>query len=464
LPQGWKSASPMPGHSQKGDVVDFDAVSLETLIDSPVLCGRHLRDIALGSSTGNGQQHSIAVACDSAAGVDIDDVLKANLDRLVDEAGRLFGSRPYRSYKFLFALSDSVAHFGLEHHESSDNRGPERLLADARLKKTNWGQLLPHEYVHAWNGKYRRPIDMITDDFQKPQRTKLLWVYEGLTQYLGVVLTARCGIWTPEQFRDSLAGVAAWAGNQRGRTWRPLEDTAVAAQLLYGARGEWGAWRRGTDFYDEGVLLWLDIDTLIRQKSEGKKSLDDFCRRFFAAGPNAPRVRPYNLDELVAELNAVHGYDWKAFFAKRLTTASPEPPLDGIARGGWKLAYGEKQSDFQTANDEDGKTADFSSSLGVLLKEDGYVNDVIPGSAAHKAGVGPGMKLVAVNTRRFSPQVLRDALGGDRKAGGIALLLESGDFYHTFKLDYQGGSRYPRMERDPEAPDLLGAIVQPLAK
>jgi predicted metalloprotease with PDZ domain len=303
---------------------------------------------------------------------------------------------------------------------------------------------------------------MVTDDFQESQRTKLLWVYEGLTQYYGVVLTARCGIWTPEQFRGYLAGVGEWARNHRGRTWRPLEDTAVAAQLLYGARAEWGAWRRGVDFYDESVLLWLDVDTLIRQKSAGKKSLDDFCRQFYAAKSDSPKLRPFTVEDVIAELNKVAPHDWKTFFTKRLTGAGPEAPLDGITRGGWKLTYGEKPTDFQDANEGDGKTADFSSSIGLSLKEDGYVSDVIPGMPAHKAGVGPAMKLIAVNTRRFTTQGLRDALA-DNAAGGLTLLLESGDYYHTFKLEYKGGSRYPRLERDSAVADLLSAILEPRA-
>jgi predicted metalloprotease with PDZ domain len=460
LPKGWKLAGALTSRPGQGDLIEFDPVPLETLVDTPMQCGEFQHLVPIGPP--GGPKHAIAIAADSPTTARLDDAFKADLDRLVDEAGRLFGSRPYPHYTFLLTLSDKVAHFGLEHHESSDNRGPERLLADDRIRKSMWGMLLPHEFVHAWNGKYRRPRDMITDDYQQPQRTKLLWVYEGLTQYLGVVLTTRSGIWTPEQFRGHLAGVGAWAKNQRGRSWRPLEDTTVAAQLLYGARGDWGAWRRGVDFYDEGTLLWLDVDTLIREKTGGKKSLDDFCRRFFAHTPSDPHVKPYTIEDVVADLNAVAPHDWKGFLAARTATTNSEPPLDGISRGGWKLVYGEKPTEFLEANEGETKTLDFASSLGLLLREDGQVADVIPGTAAHKAGVGPGMRVVAVNSRRFSPKVLRDALVAEKK-DGLALMVENGDYFHLLKLAYTGGARYPALERDPAAPDLIAAITQPLA-
>jgi predicted metalloprotease with PDZ domain len=289
-------------------------------------------------------------------------------------------------------------------------------------------------------------------------------VYEGLTQYLGVVLTARSGLWTPEQFRDYLAWAAEWAGNQRGRAWRPLDDTAAAAQLLFYARGDWASWRRGVDFYDEGLLLWLDIDTLIREKTGGKKSLDDFCRRFHAGKSGPPQVRTFTLEDVVADLNAVVAHDWKGLLQKRVASPAKEPPLDGITRGGWKLTYGEKQTDLHEANDGEAKLIDLASSVGLVLKEDGTVADVVPGRSAHKAGVGPGMKLIAVNSRRYSAALLREALKGTAKGGKLELLLENGEFFRTYALKYDGGARFPRLERDAGRPDHLAAVVAPLAK
>jgi predicted metalloprotease with PDZ domain len=461
LPAGWKLGTALPVRKTEGEMTSFGTVSLEELLDAPVLCGAHLRDIPIGPA--GGVPHSIAIACDSAAALEVSPALKANLDRLVEEAYKLFGARHYRAYKFLLTLSDQVAHFGLEHHECSDNRVPERLLVDGRMTKGLWATLLPHEYVHSWNGKYRRPADMITDDFQKPQRTRLLWVYEGLTQYLGVVLAARSGLWTPEQFRDNLAQIAEWAQNQRGRTWRPLEDTAVAAQLLYAARADWASWRRSVDFYDEGILLWLDIDTLIRQKSDGKLSLDDFCRRFHGGEGGAPRVKGFTLDELAADLNAVVPHDWKRLLIERVTATSAAAPLDGLKRGGWKLAYGAKRSGLHETREGDDKVIDLTASVGLLLKEDGTVGDVIPGKAAHRAGVGPGMKLIAVNGRRWSAPVLRAALAATKAGGKLELLVENGEFFRTFALEHREGERYPRLEREAAAPDVLAAIVRPLA-
>jgi len=277
-----------------------------------------------------------------------------------------------------------------------------------------------------------------------------------------VVLTARSGLWTPEQFRDNLAQIGGWAQNQRGRTWRSLEDTTVAAQLLYYARGDWAAWRRGTDFYDEGILLWLDIDTLIRAKTQNAKSLDDFCRRFFGGTGGAPLVHPFALEDLVADLNAVVPHDWNELLRQRLTATGPEAPLEGIRRGGWKLAYGEKVTDLMKETDGENKTIDMTASLGVMFKDDGTVSDVVPGKVAHKAGVGPGMKVLAVNTRRWSDKGLRAALAAGKKTGKIDLILEHGEFFQTLSLPYQDGERYPKLERVQDTPDLIGDITRPL--
>jgi predicted metalloprotease with PDZ domain len=461
LPAGWKLGTALKTARTEGQTTEFEPVNLEELVDSPVLCGEYFRDIALGPA--GGVSHSLAIAGDSPAAIEVPPAIKANLDRLIEEAHKLFGARHYRSYKFLLTLSDRVAHFGLEHHESSDNRAPERLLADDRIRKGWWAMLLPHEYVHSWNGKYRRPKEMVTDDFQKPQRTRLLWVYEGLTQYLGYVLTARCGLWTEQQFRDNLAQVADWARNQRGRTWRPLEDTAVAAQVLSGARGDWASWRRSLDYYDEGILLWLDVDTLIRQKSGDKRSLDDFCRRFFGGDGGEPGLKPYTLEELASDLNAVVAHDWKGMLTERVTTASANPPLDGIERGGWNLGYSAKPSELLKAIESEGKMIDLTSSVGLLLREDGSVGDVIRDSAAYRAGVGPGMKVIAVNGRRFSSSGLRTALAGTKAGGKLDLLVENGEFFRTFAVDYRQGERYPHLERAGDHPDLIAAIVRPLA-
>jgi predicted metalloprotease with PDZ domain len=461
LPRGWKFGTALPIESTGEAHTQFQAVSLTRLVDSPVLCGAHLRELPLGPA--QGPPHFLVLACDSATGLELPADLRSQYERLVAEAGALFGARHYRSYRFLVAMSDHIRPDGIEHHESSDNRVPERFLRDDTYRKQWEMWLLPHEYVHSWNGKYRRPDGLMTADFQQPMKTRLLWVYEGLTEYLGFVLAARSGLMTPELSRENWAVIADWAKNQRGRAWRPLEDTATAAPYLYYARAEWASRRRGVDFYDEGALLWLDVDTLIREKTGGKKSLDDFCRAFFGGKDGPPEVKPYTFDDLVRALNDVAAHDWKGFLERRLTTTRSEPPLDGLERGGWKVVYRDKPGELLKTRDSDDKTFTLTSSLGLLLKEDGQIIDVVPDSPADKAGLGPGMKVLGVNQRRMTADRLREAVAATHKGRAkLTLLLENQEHFRTVTLDYAGGQRYPHLERFKGKSDVLGDILRPL--
>jgi predicted metalloprotease with PDZ domain len=458
VPAGWQVGTALPVESRHENVTQFKTVSLETFADSPALCGQHFKEIPLGPK--DGPQHYLVLACDSAAGLDVSDKLKSHYERLVLEAGALFGARHYRSYRFLVALSDQLGHNAIEHHECSDNRMPERMMIDEQYRKLPPAWVLPHEYVHSWNGKFRRPDGLATPDFQQPMRTRLLWVYEGLTEYLGFVLAARSGLYGPEVSRDNLAHIADWSKNQVGRTWRPLEDTTAAAPHLYTARNEWSSRRRSVDFYDEGALIWLDADTLIREKSGGKKSLDDFCRNFYGGSDSPPEVRPYTFDDIVATLNGVLPYDWKGFLEKRLTATDAEPPLDGITRGGWKLTYAKERSELLKASDEEQKQINLLSSIGLLLKDDGQVIDVVPGKAADKAGIGPHMKVLAVNGRHLTADRLREAIAATRAGPTtLRLLAENGDYFRTYTLEYADGERYPRLERD-AGQDRIGEIFR----
>jgi predicted metalloprotease with PDZ domain len=464
LPEGWKMSTALPVESIKGTVTRYKEVSLEALVDSPVLCGQYLKEVPLGPA--EGPPHYLVLACDSASGLEISAALKGHYERLVAEAGALFGARHYRSYRFLVTMSDHVRPTGIEHHECSDDRVPERFLVDDKYRKLWTASLLAHEFVHSWNGKFRRPAGLATRDFQEPMQTKLLWVYEGLTQYLGFVLTARSGLYTPELSRENLAFIADWARNQQGRTWRPLQDTAVTAPYLYSAplRGEWASRRRGVDFYDEGALLWLDADTLIRQLTGGKKSLDDFCKSFYGGPSGPPEVKPYTFEDLLQALNGIVEHDWKGFLTQRLASTAPEPPLEGLTRGGWKLVYQETAGDLFRALEAEDKMVDLSPSLGLLIKEDGKVADVVPGKPADRAGISPGMKLLAVNGRRWSPERLRDAVAATRDGkSGLELLFENTDFFHTFKLAYTRGDQYPHLERDTAKPDVITDIFRPQA-
>jgi len=460
LPAGWKFGTALPVASTGPEGVEFSEVPLRTLIDSPVAMGAHHRVLPLAPSSLR-PSHEIDLFADSEAALAIPDDLRRGYDRLIEEALQLFGAHHYDRYIFLLTLSDNLAHFGLEHHESSDNRSYERALVDPDRRRLMIG-LLPHELVHSWNGKYRRPADLTLDDFRRPANTDLLWVYEGLSSYLGEVLSARSGLRSPEEAREQLAWLAAVLENTPGRTWRPLVDTAVAAQLLFEAPAAWQSWRRSVDFYDEGVLIWLETDVLIRQKTGGKRSLDDFCRLFLGGESGPPAVRTYTFDDVVAALQQIAPHDWRAFFLERITSTAPRAPLGGIEGAGFKLVYDAEPSQILKSQESVDDTVDLRFSIGIVVDKDGTIGDVVPGLPAARAGIAPGMKLVAVNGRRWSKDRLRDALrgagGGD---GSIDLLIENADTFRTFTLAQRASERYPHLVRDPARPDLLSEIFRP---
>jgi predicted metalloprotease with PDZ domain len=433
---------------------------LETLIDSPVICGAHFRVIPIGPE--GEPRHFMDLACESEEGLKISPELKSKFDRLVVEAGALYGARHYKKYHFLVTLSDKLPFHGLEHHESSDNGVNERGLVDENLRKPI-AFLLPHEYTHSWCGKYRRPATLITHDFQQAQKTKLLWVYEGLTEYLGTVLTARSGLWSLEETRDYLAMTAELMQNQRGRTWRPLEDTTVGAPLNFLMPDTWGSWRRMADYYDEGVLIWLEVDGKIRQITKGERSLDDFCRRFFGGENGAPSLKPYTFDDIVADLNEVAPYDWRSLLDRRLKMTAEQAPLEGFEGSGWKLTFSDKPAELYKLNATSRKSIDHTSSIGLLLGNEGQVLDVIQGKAAERAGVAPGMKLIAVNGRKFSSELLGLTVAATTdQTKKVELLLENDEFFKTFTLDYHGGEKYPKLEQIANQKDLLSLILKPV--
>ncbi len=462
LPTGWKFATALTAKAPAAKAIQFDSVSLTMLVDSPVLSGAFVRKIDL--TPASGVPHFLNLASDSEAAVMMPADMIADYKQLVLEANALFGSHHYGHYDFLYTLSDQVAHFGLEHHQSSDDRMGERTLLDDDLRRTS-ADLLTHEFVHSWNGKFRRPAGLATGDFSAPMKGDLLWVYEGLTQYLGKVLAGRSGLWTPEDYRGNLAYLAATLDNRPGREWRPLQDTADEAQLLYYTRGDWDSWRRSTDYYDEGDLIWLEADVTIRQLTAGKQSLDDFCKKFHGGESGAPAVRPYIFEEVVTALNTIAPYDWKAFFTTRLQSLDPHAPMGGIEKSGWKLAYRDTPTAFDGSADAAHRTTDLRYSIGALLGDDGAVQDVIPDSPAFKAGLSPGMKIVAVNGRKYSSQVMHDAIAaGPTMSAPLELIAANGEFFKTFAINYHGGERYPYLERDASKPDLLSAIIAPAVK
>jgi predicted metalloprotease with PDZ domain len=459
LPSGWKYGTALSVARETPDEIEFNPVSLEALVDSTLIAGKHFRTVDL--SPGTTPPHWLHIVADSASALELKPEAAACFSRLIPETERLFGARHYRSYHFLLTLSDHVAHFGLEHHESSDNRMREKYLTDEDEWKLG-GILLPHEMVHSWNGKYRRPAGLTTPDFQQPMESELLWLYEGLTDYLGEVLAARTGIWTNDTFREDLALTAAMLDHQIGREWRPLADTSIAAQLLYGARLEGGARRRGVDFYPEGDLIWLEADIVIRQQSQGQNSLDDFCKRFFGGESGPPKVVPYVYDDVVRALNETVSYDWNDFFQKRVYAINPRAPLGGVEGSGWRVGFTNVVPELLKTREGLRKVTILSYSIGLSIKEDGGIIDVVPDSPADNAGIGAGMKLVAVDGRRWKPESLRAAIkAAQTNQEPLELLLEKNDFFKTCKIDYHEGEKYPCLIRNPAKPDLLTEILKP---
>jgi predicted metalloprotease with PDZ domain len=462
LPAGWKFGTALPVARTSGDEVEFSPVSLTTLVDSPVIAGVHYRRIEL-TKAGETPVHVMDLVADDEADLAMTPKAEASYQKLVAETGAIFGARHYGQYHFLFTLSGQVGGHGLEHHESNDSVASERTLLDPDLQFLS-ADLLPHEFAHSWNGKYRRPAGLATPNYQEPMIGDLLWVYEGLTDYLGSLLAERSGLLSDEQYRESLAWTAAMLDNRPGRTWRPLEDTALSVQTLrIMTNSEWSNWRRSLDYYPEGQLLWLEVDSIIRQQTHGQRSLDDFCRRFHGGQSGPPKVVSYAFDDVVRSLNEVAPYDWASLLKERVNSTSAHAPLGGIERDGWKLVYNDKPNRFTQAIEKLAKSADFFYSLGLMVEQDGKLEDVIVGSPAYQSGLGPGMKLIAVNGRAWTPAALHAALKAAQGLNQpIELLVESGDFFKTYSVAYHDGEKNPHLERVSDKPDLLGDLLKPL--
>jgi predicted metalloprotease with PDZ domain len=458
LPPGWKFATALSTVAV-ADAVQFAPVSLTTLVDSTLLAGRHVREFPLGGTP----SVTLHVAADTPDALNMNADTQAHYRRLVREAAALFGATHYDHYEFLWALTDQIMPDGLEHHESSDNRSPLRTLLDDPIRRAE-ANLLPHEYTHSWNGKYRRPADLATAEYQTPMVDGMLWVYEGLTEYLGDVLAVRSGLLTQEEFRDEFARIAAAMESHSAREWRSLQDTTTAAQLLYYQSRNWAArLRRQEDFYQESALLWLEADTLIRRRSKGHKSLDDFCKSFYGGQSTGPKLVPYDFDGVVGALNAVQPYDWAGFWRERLDRLGPQAPLEGLQAAGWRLALTSNPSIMHIAHEADDKDLDLHYSLGFYVDDSAAtIGDVVPQSPADLAGASPGSHLVAINGYKWSKERLHDLLGAPPDSSGqITLLVEKDDTFKTLTLKYAGGERYPNLVREPAGEDLLAQIGRP---
>ncbi|HEY0786310.1 MAG TPA: M61 family peptidase [Acidobacteriaceae bacterium] len=462
LPQGWQYATALTSAGRQGEQTTFSPVSIEQLVDSPLMAGRYFAEFPLAPEVS--PKHYLDLVADGPEDLKLKPEALAAMTNLVHETGALYKSRHYDSYRFLVTLSDQVAHFGLEHHASSDDRLPERTFLDDYLGFVE-ADLLPHEFAHSWNGKYRRPAGLATGNYEDPMKGGLLWVYEGLTQYLGDVLAARSGIESAEQFREALAANAAMMDARPGRTWRDLEDTATSAQILYSASDAWDSWRRSVDYYTEGELVWLDVDTTIRKQTGNKKSLNDFCALFLGPAGNSPaRVVPYTFADVVNTLNAVAPYDWAGFLKERLTSKAAHAPLGGLNSGGYKLVYNAQTNAYLDAYAVYANQNSQWWSAGLKVSADGHISDVLMQSPADLAGLGPGMQIIAINGRQFSVALLLNAL---TEAAGSTTPMEwivaNAGNYRIVHVEYHGGLRYPHLERVAGTPGRLDDILVPLA-
>ena len=460
VPPGWQFGSALETAARNGDEIAFKPLDLETLLDSPLFAGRYFRSVDL--DPGAKVPVRLNMVADSAEQLEATPEQIAPHRALIQQAYKLFNSKHYRHYDFLFAISDEFGGIGREHHESSEN-GVKLGYFTEWAKHEARRELLAHEFTHSWNGKFRRPDGQDVPNFNTPLDNSLLWVYEGQTQYWGAVLAARSGLIKPENTRDLLAASAARLDNVKGREWRAVQDTTYDPIVNARRPQVWSNWQRGEDYYQEGQLIWLDADTRIRELSNGKRSLDDFARAFFGVDDGARVAKFYTFDELVAALNAVQPYDWAAFLRSRVDGHGPGAPLDGLARAGWKLVYAEQQTPFLKAQEELGKSANFQYSLGFSVGAEGKLEAFMWEGVGFKAGMSGGATLLAVNGRAYKAEVLRTAVTAAKDGKEpIQLLVKKGDLYQTYALDYHGGLRYPRLERIQGTPDRLEAILKPL--
>jgi predicted metalloprotease with PDZ domain len=448
-----------------GNITHFAATNVEQLEDSPVIAGQYFHEFALAPTIS--PRHYIDVVSDAPEDSNLRPSVLAALNNLVRESDALYASHHYNIYHFLLTLSDVAGGEGLEHGQSSDNGVGEKGFADDAHQLPE-ADLLSHEFTHSWNGKYRRPVGLYQPDFATMQQGALLWVYEGMTHYLGNVLAARSGLKNQAQYRDMLAMSAAELDYKPGREWRPTVDTAVAASILRGGNPSWSNWKRGQDYYQEGELVWLDADTMIRKLTQNKKSLDDFQKIFLAKGGNTgPLIVTYTFDELVQDLNAVVLYDWGTFLHDRVDKINPRADLAGIERGGYKLVYKDKPNPSErimaAAGGRHAASVDCWYSIGLLVGPEGNIADVRWNGPADKARLAPGEKVIAVNGHIFSNDALREAIRASKgDAEPIHMIVQADSFVSNVDIDYHEGERFPALERVEGTPAYLDDITKPL--
>jgi predicted metalloprotease with PDZ domain len=468
IPAGWgigTALTPVQESSvtPPGAPIRYAATNVEQLEDTPVIAGEYFHEYPLAPEIT--PKHYLDVVSDAPEDSKLRPALLAEVSNLVREASVEYASHHYHSYHFLLTLSDIAGGEGLEHGQSSDNGIGEKAFSDEAHQLAD-SDLLAHEFTHSWNGKYRRPFNLYQDDFSKMQQGSLLWVYEGMTQYLGNVLAARSGLKNQQQYREMLAISAANLDAKPGREWRSTEDTAIAASILRGGSRVWSNWKRGQDYYDEGELLWLDADTLIRKLTDNKKSLDDFEKVFLGkGGDTGPEIVTYNRDELIKDLNDVAPYDWTKFLHERVDLLNPRADVAGIEQGGYKLVYRDKPNKSEkTMAGAGARKAGISCwySLGLRVSGDGMISDVRWNGPSDKAQLAPGYKVLAVNGHVFSDVALKDAIKAAKgSTEPIKLIVQADTFVGPISIDYHDGERYPTLERVDGTPAYLDDITNP---
>ncbi|MBI4328051.1 MAG: M61 family metallopeptidase [Chloroflexi bacterium] len=460
LPHKWRFGTALKAAQEADGSVEFKTETLRDFIDCPLICGEHFRTIDL--KVKDLPPTFLHLTSESPAAIQLEDPVVEKYRRVVSEAGALFGGAHFNEYHFLVVCSDQVGHMGVEHLSSSMNGVGERDLIDDKKRKGWVANLLPHEFVHSWCGKHRRPAEMVTANFHTPERTKLLWVYEGLTEYLGEVLMVRSGLVATNDYLPWLANKIDDLMRTEGRRWRSLEDTATASHLLRARSRSWESLRRSQDYYHEGLLLWLEADAIIRQESDGRRSLDDFCKKFM--GPGRPeKIAPYEQADVVKTLQELAHYDWDKFIHDRVDVPQEALPLEVVGRCGYRLQYAAKPSQFLEDEERDRKVVYAVDSLGLTLAEDGKIVSVVPGMAGDKAGLAPGRMVQGVNGRKFSSQRVKDAIADSVSRRAIEFLVLEGDTFRTITVNYADGPKYLELVRDSSKPDLLMDILKPVA-
>ncbi|MES2175788.1 MAG: peptidase M61 [Pseudomonadota bacterium] len=450
-PAGWQAATALRG-TKTGNAVAYETIDYEALQDSPVFAGTHFKAVDLGSNV------TLNIVADDADELDYKPEQMAKHKKLVAEAGSLFGAYHFNHYDFLLAITDEMGGIGLEHHRSSENQ-----VEPGYFKSWDKGEalldrnLLPHEFTHSWDGKFRRPDLLWTPDFNVPMQDNLLWVYEGQTQFWGYVLGARSGMFSKAETLDAYAQIAAKLDTAVGRQWRAMEDTTHDPIISARRPKGWASWQRSEDYYNEGLMIWLEADAIIAKATRGKKGLDDFAKAFFGINPGDWGQVVYNRGDVIKTLNDIAPYDWAGFFQKYVDSPTKETPKGGFILGGYTLVYGEEPGAITKAAEGANKMVDQSFGIGAIVKNDGEVSGVIWDSAAFKAGLVTGAKILAVNGDEYSGDVWKAAI---KAKTPIQIILKQDKYYRTLTLDYSGGLRYPRLDKTGEGDGSLDRLLK----